>query len=839
MPMPIDLDLVLRATVILAAAWGLVALLRRRSAALRAAIWTSALAGVLALPVASRVVPAWHLAVGPRIAGLLARTASEASPAPPPDHAGAATATSPRATARARAALPALDVHPDAGRALDRRANTDRVPADRANVASPATVLWLGSLLITIALFGRLAGAHVAAWRLLRRTTRDSHEAGPEIDAEVDRWRALVDAERPALAIRRDVGVRLTPAVDVPAVVGLRRPVLLLPLEAADWPDDLRRAVALHELAHVARRDALAQAVSQVACAVYWFVPFTWMAARDAAALRERASDDVVIRAGVRPSAYADALVGLARLAGTGATPGLTRATLAMARPWRLRERVVAILDPSMRRTAPGRAATAGVLAVAVTAVALVAAATPSAQTVATTGAGVARVPPASGVTTTASAVAVAPGATAVATASTSTSTPTSSSSSSWSWSSDDDAQAAAPGLCRSVRSSQNSMHSDDQRQEWTFRVEGDDCRIDLQSEGKVEFNDTFTDVRAITPSGYFRLDTRIDGVRRELDIESRDGRLTRTWRVDGTERPYDAAAQAWFGTFLVELDRRTAVGVDVRLPQLLRQGGVDAVLAETALMTSDYARSRYYAKLSEARQLSTGEIARLMRQAAALTKSDYYAAQVIKAWAGRAFDDRAVREGVLELIDGMSSDYYRATSVKSLVDGRRLGADEMTVLTRVLGRITSDYYKVQTLEAMLGAGSIDDASRAGVMRLAAGIESDYYAAAFLEAMLGAGPLTDASRRDFLDAAGRIGSDHYAVQAFTAYLDSQRASERDLLDVVAAARKIESDHYASVLLRRVADQPGVTERVRSEILAAADDLSRAYATQVRRAVSRD
>src|SRR5688572_18765127 len=51
----------LRATVLLAGAWIATKLLRGASAATRHLVWTTAIAGVLALPLLSVVVPAWNV----------------------------------------------------------------------------------------------------------------------------------------------------------------------------------------------------------------------------------------------------------------------------------------------------------------------------------------------------------------------------------------------------------------------------------------------------------------------------------------------------------------------------------------------------------------------------------------------------------------------------------------------------------------------------------------------------------------------------------------------------------------------------------------------------------
>src|SRR5215831_5609239 len=187
-------------------------------------------------------------------------------------------------------------------------------------------------------------------------------------------------------------------------------------------------------------------------------------------------------------------------------------------------------------------------------------------------------------------------------------------------------------GCAGEMDNASTSINSNNGWEKTTIKLEGSRCRIDFKMEGRATFNDGFTDLVSLESGGSFHLDVTDDGVRRQLDIMPGRNGLERTWKVNGKEQPYDASAQAWLATFLIELDRRTAVAVEQRLPILLRKGGVAGVLDETAQMRSDYARSVYYSKLAAATHLSNAELVRVIDQAASLGKSDYYDAELLKS---------------------------------------------------------------------------------------------------------------------------------------------------------------------------------------------------------------
>ena len=149
-------------------------------------------------------------------------------------------------------------------------------------------------------------------------------------------------------------------AVPGPMTFGIRRPVIVLPLDAREWSEaELRRAL-MHEIEHIQRGDWLMQIVARTVAAVYWFHPLVWTAWRRLGLEAERSCDDAVVIS--EDSAdYAEQLVSLAqRMSAAPVQP-----MLGMANRSDLSTRVTAVLDDRLRRGRAGFAFAAGTVAAA------------------------------------------------------------------------------------------------------------------------------------------------------------------------------------------------------------------------------------------------------------------------------------------------------------------------------------------------------------------------------------------------------------------------------------------------------------------------------------------
>ncbi len=126
--------------------------------------------------------------------------------------------------------------------------------------------------------------------------------------------RAAVRASTP-VKIPAPVEIRSSPGLLEPGVVGLLRPILLVPAGIAQrLTQPQLEAVLAHELCHVRRRDNLFASIHMIVEALFWFYPLVWWIGAKLVEERERACDEEVLTLGSEPHVYAAGIVNVCKL---------------------------------------------------------------------------------------------------------------------------------------------------------------------------------------------------------------------------------------------------------------------------------------------------------------------------------------------------------------------------------------------------------------------------------------------------------------------------------------------------------------------------------------------
>ena len=189
---------------------------------------------------------------------------------------------------------------PDSNSSSQFTATEQTILTDRLNSLLPWIVLsWIAGVAM---LSLRVAGGWVSAQRLRRRfTSTASQELQTVFDGLVDR-----------LHISRSIKLLQSSLVEVPAIIGWVRPVLLIPVSALTGltPRQLESIIA-HELAHVRRFDYLINLLQTAVETLLFYHPAVWWVSRQIRIERENCCDDVAVSVCGDRLTYARALIEL------------------------------------------------------------------------------------------------------------------------------------------------------------------------------------------------------------------------------------------------------------------------------------------------------------------------------------------------------------------------------------------------------------------------------------------------------------------------------------------------------------------------------------------------
>ncbi len=800
-------DAALRASFLILAASFSTLLLRRRSAAHRHMVWSIAVALTLALPLLSRLTPPVEIPV-PFNALRTPRTVADPGPAEMVPVAGPPVL-------REATADPVLEIGTRTGTGISKegaeegsvgtgapslpRKEAPLMAAERPILREAGHVsLPLPSLLLGVWVVGVLSvlGSLVQSIARLRwRTERSARIVqGPLWEAAQDAS-ARLDLPHPPVLLRGEVGT-------VPMTWGVRRPVVLLPLNAEGWEPWRLDAVFLHELGHYRRRDYLSQIIAHFACAFYWFNPLVWFAAHRMWIEREHACDDLVISSGLDAPTYATDLLSLARALRSDPPTGAM--AFAVSRPGRLKDRLLAILDEKRNRLPMTRQKIVGTVSIALAVAFGLAALTP-AEAMEEEGKLEERTPE-------------------VSTLETTIPTPASTTS---------DPGMAIPQavrqtlLCGPADGEAHKRANLINNETRWIEAEYGDCRSSVRIEGDIRFIEDFTRVARMSSDARMTLEVTRPGGDRRLDIRpGPGGRPEYNWSENGRAGEFGSSEESWFESALLELFRSSDFMAKERAEWILSREGVEGIFSEVELMTADHAKAAYLMVPIEGGKLSPAQVRSTLDVAGRIIDSDHSLGRVLQATAANYDFDAATRSAFLQAATSIDSDHTQGQIFLAALSRGDLSSENLDIILRTASEsIESDHTLGQILMELAARYPLEPRLRGPFLRAAETIGSDHTAGQVYEIVLEQEGLTDEELGEVLDAASRIDSDHTRGQVLmaAAKLDLSRPGLRRAF--LENATTIGSDHTQGQVFRAALDLGGLEDNEMATIIEAVGEIS--------------
>lgn len=193
----------------------------------------------------------------------------------------------------------------------------------------------------------------ISTARFRRKLRQQATAGGPE-------RRQLLEECRLMAGVRRHVRLLEITNLHSPALMGLLRPTVLLPIDLAQtFSEEQLRHVFLHELAHVKRYDVAVNGLLALLRILHWWNPLYWLVQSRLIAEREQACDAQVLRClgTASDSGYGRTLLEVVSRMSDRAerSPGLPVAALGLVsfvgRKFSLRRRLQSLKDAGRRES--------------------------------------------------------------------------------------------------------------------------------------------------------------------------------------------------------------------------------------------------------------------------------------------------------------------------------------------------------------------------------------------------------------------------------------------------------------------------------------------------------
>ena len=305
------------------------------------------------------------------------------------------------------------------------------------------------------------------------------------------------------------------------------------------------------------------------------------------------------------------------------------------------------------------------------------------------------------------------------------------------------------------------------------------------------------------------------------------DGKVEHAYYRNGFTRPYEPEGREFLATMLLKVVRVSGFGAESRVERFLKQGGVNAVLAEIELLQGDYARRVYYTELLKQAKVPPAELTRIMAKAGETIRSDYELASLVVTALGSTQGDEAARVGVIDATKTIGSDYEMRRALTAALTDPMTPKVSAAVLAAAVN-IQADYERATFLIDVAKKGGLVPATKTAYFDLVKGIRSSYEQGRVLRSVSAMPNMSDDVMSDAIKASQTMAGDYERRQFLSASIARQPVTAKSASDVIQSAAGIKSDNERATLLADLAKKGAVTNETAAAFFPLVASMTSSY-----------
>jgi uncharacterized protein YeeX (DUF496 family) len=359
----------------------------------------------------------------------------------------------------------------------------------------------------------------------------------------------------------------------------------------------------------------------------------------------------------------------------------------------------------------------------------------------------------------------------------------------------------ALPGFQSSAQKKQDDLQN---LSRWQMSDDGLKQLVEIR--GRAEFTDDYKDIRDVTPGGYVKIEEQRDRQSRRYEVR-RDlgGQLTRSYFVNGQSRAIDDDARVWIAKLVLQAVRQGGIDADKRVQTILRQQGVQGVLAEIDEIKGDYAKRVYFEVLIKFGNLDASALQSVLQKSAQQVTSDYEQAELLIGIAPTLTGKETAMNAFFTAVATIKSDYEHSRVLKTVLKKNPQSKDLLLQVATSARAISSDYEKANVLKEIAALYLDDAALRVVYFQLIDSISSDYEHRRVLSELVKNRNLSKEVLQRMLDSAAVLSSDFekasFLLEVSNNYTGDARLKDAFLKVVETIKSDYERGRVLSALLK--------------------------------------
>ncbi len=350
----------------------------------------------------------------------------------------------------------------------------------------------------------------------------------------------------------------------------------------------------------------------------------------------------------------------------------------------------------------------------------------------------------------------------------------------------------------------------------------------ELEYRGKIIFTDDEKDVKYISPGGFLKFSKRSFGTKRTIILEGEsNNKIYREYREGSKKVAFDPDGKRWMGSVLPEIIRTTGIGAEERVKKFYAKGGINVLIQEISLLSSNYVKRKYYNAAFALPNLKGDEMAQLIKSSGEQINASYPLSQLLMENHRHYVGSQKSLQAAIHVAAGINSSYEQAKVYRHLLTKSNLADAQLGEIIKNVRNISSSYEKSKVLKTVL-KNELSPTNLTLIISEVKFINSSYEQSRVLQSLIKNKGIEEINFEELLKTIAKVSSSYEQGKILNQLVTSKTLSKEQIIIVSNSSLFISSSFEQSKFLQGLINEQHLDEGGINAVLAVIDNIKSNY-----------